>query len=252
MSKLKTFADDNIVVKNLWICLLGILQEGNIIILGDRFLTACIRPILMYGELDDTYMPRVFQSIKAAGGTFYRINCGNNIHQQSYVGNVAWAFICTERRLWHECKDIDTAKQISIAENTQQPGSVGAMEGSQNITKSIAGQVFLAADDTPHQNMVEFQRTFVEACGYRMSKMKIPCHLVLFGVYIIYFTLLFLSFFGVRKNMSVSVDAIKNFNGTNFIKNDKAKRLIGYSPLYSVEESYERTKLFCKKLAKNS
>ena len=209
----------------------------------------------MYGELDDTYMPTIFRNVKAAGGTLYRINCGNTIHQQAYVGNIAWSFICAERCLWQECKCIGFTRENSFAENPQMSGGDGPMDGSkesQNNTKKIAGQVFYAADDTPHQNMVEFQRPFLEACGYRMSKMKIPYHLVLFIAYVVYFTLFLLSFFGVRKNISISLGALRHINLTTFIKYDKAKRLIGYSPLYSVEESYERTKQFCKELAKNS
>lgn len=88
----------------------------------------------------------------------------------AYTGNVAWMFVCAEQALLKE------------------------------TYKSVGGNAYFAADDTPCADSYEIMMPFAIGCDIPVNKFKLPMWLIPF--YIIYFILWLLSPF-MKINMAM-------------------------------------------------
>ena len=110
---------------------------------------------------------------------------------------------------------------------------------------TIGGNVFFATDDTPQGEMVELLEPFAKACNFSVDGFKIPLWVFIYFAYIVYFILLLISPV-VKLNVPFSVDNFKQMGVSFSFTSDKAKRMLGYAPLYNYEESFKRSMTFYK------
>ena len=54
----------------------------------------CLRPVVMYGELDPGFVTAGQEMARRSGGVLVRTNTTTVPQSQAYVGNVAWGFVC--------------------------------------------------------------------------------------------------------------------------------------------------------------
>ena len=174
--------------------------------------TLSIRPTTMYGE-EDSFT--VSEPLKTANkfGRWTRFDCKNAVHQMTYAGNVAWAFVCAESTM------------------------------STDKNNMIGGKAFFATDDTPVTDIFEFQAPFARACGFSTNTFKIPSWIVLYFMYLVYAFMWLISFI-VKVNLRVGMCSFRYMTRTFTFKSDAAKRTFNYSPLYSYDESMRRSILF--------
>ena len=167
----------------------------------------------MYGEEDQLFLTVSLQLAKTGGRCL--LLSGGGRSQTTYVGNVAWLFVCAETAMLNDNDN------------------------------EIGGNAFFAADDSPLSDMIKSRALFLKACN--VSKIvKIPFSVMIYIMYFIYFIFSLLSLIW-RSNIPAGVEIIKQIKYHRNFKSDKAKMLLDYSPLYSYEESFGRSMMFYKK-----
>ena len=161
------------------------------------------------------------------------MDCRETVHHLTYVGNMAWAFICADKALMKNEKDAmeDSSKEACL---------------TPQFAQSTGGKAFFITDDTPLTNIFEFQSIFVSACGFATNVIKIPASVMLVAWYIFYALLWIISII-VKVNFYGGLPSVRFFRKTFTFKSDLAKDLLGYAPIYSYEESKERTMNYCTK-----
>lgn len=178
----------------------------------DGFKTLSIRPTTMYGEEDKFTVTEPLKMARKIG-RWVRFDCKKAVHQMTYAGNVAWAFICAEKAL---------------------------IENEQN---TIGGQVYFVTDDTPLTDIFEFQDPFAKACGFRTDTFKIPTCIVLYFMYLVYAIMWVISFI-VPVNSRLGLCTFKYMKRTFTYKSVAARMMFNYEPLYSFDESMRRSTQF--------
>lgn len=176
---------------------------------GQTFRTLSIRPTTIYGE-EDNYS--VTEPLRFANkfGRWSRVDCKDTVHQMTYAGNIAWTFICADKAL------------------------------KQDKRNAVDGKAFFTTDDTPLTDMFEFQATFVKACGYATDTFRIPAFIALYSMYLLY-AILWLISLVVKVNLYSGIPGARFLRKTCTFKSDLAKKMLGYAPLYSYEESRKRS-----------
>jgi len=112
--------------------------------------TVCLRPTLLYGELDPHYVTHALRVAVRHGGTLYRVGWGGERVQTTYAGNAAWAHLLAKDRL----KD---------------PAA----------RKDIGGEVVFITDDTPIDNPYSLLEPYLESRQMRLSSMCFPAKVAL-------------------------------------------------------------------------
>lgn len=189
-------------------------QLSFLFLSGKKLHTLSLRPNVMYGEGDPYFVVNPLAAAKKSGGTLYRVGNGNALFQQSYVGNVAWAFILADRAL------------------KRRPTTVG-------------GQVFFVPDDTPIQSVFDFMQPFLTARGYKLSKGSIPYWLLYCLMYLTETVLWIISPF-VKINLNTPLCSIIYSNMSLFFNRKKAEKLLGYKPIYTPVQSIQRSVKYYK------
>jgi len=144
------------------------------------------------------------KQVTRMGGTLIRTGTGKGIHQHTYVGNTAWAFICAEKAL---C-----------------------------INPLASGEAYFITDDTPASDSYALVAPFFVARGMRISSFRVPFWLIFGFVYLAEWLICILSPV-VKLDIGISTDVIMFVNASITLKSDKARSLLNYSPLFSAEES---------------
>ena len=141
---------------------------------------------------------------------------GKALFQQAYVGNTAWAHI------------------VALSALNKDPHTTG-------------GQAYFITDDTPVANTFHFMEHFLQARGFTLTPYRIP--------YSIVYTLMFLSESFLRLvapiykyNVDTALCSIIYINTTYTFNRKKAERMLGYKPLYSWQESLEKSLDYYMKL----
>lgn len=187
-----------------------VLEANGRPLAGARKKLRCsvVRPCSIYGEEDRFHVG----SLLALGrrGPIVRIGNGRARNQAVYVGNVAHLEILLARAL---------------------------LEGRQRTD----GQVFYAVDHPP-ANFFDFYEPIVTALGCRMLpwRFSIP-EPVMTGLGTVNDAAAFLLKPLVAFKPLVSRFAVCFVCQDHTYKSDKAARLLGYAPIYSKEEAFERT-----------
>ena len=174
-----------------------------------RVRTLAIRPVGIYGEQDSGYVTLFLKVAEACGGSFYTFS-GLGAHSISYAGNTAWAHIVASRTL------------------KEHP--------------NVAGQAFIITDDNRCTTYAEFAEPFLEARGYHLSNFRIPFWLAFCMVSLIQFLMfLVLPVWKVEFAIPVSRGSLIKMKRTMIFSGKKAREQLGYKPLYTYLESFERS-----------
>ncbi|XP_046551098.1 3 beta-hydroxysteroid dehydrogenase/Delta 5--_4-isomerase type 1-like isoform X2 [Haliotis rubra] len=185
---------------------------------GSRFQAVSLRPTVFFGELDTHYIPSVLKMAHRNGGVLVQIGNGSALYQHTYVGNVAWAFICAERTLRSAAGE-----------------------------ESISGQAYFITDDCPPCSLPEQVLPFLRGRGFRLSTYRIPFFIVYSAVR---FTegLLWLLSPLTKIDLGFSAFSIWYANMTLTFKSKKARHELDYSPLFTPEESTAQANDYYSKL----
>ena len=177
---------------------------------SDRLTTIALRFTTVYGE-GDSRMIRVIESSTLFGRFMMRISNVHNVLQFTYVGNVAWAHLCAMRAL---LRGGDTS----------------------------GGKGFFITDDTPPLS-VEFFEPIITRLGYQYLPFGIPLRVVIFLAVLVEFFVWILSpLVSLRTSPSFKRSMIDTgFVNSHTFCRKRAETLLQYQPLFSYEESKERT-----------
>lgn len=179
---------------------------------GTLFRTLAILPLPMYGELDYMAVPLSVRPFK--GTTFPLIGRMTSKLQYSYVGNTAMMFVKATESL--------------------------------PTNPDIGGEFFFAADDCPPATFPHIMKPFLDQFHSKVSTWFIPYWLTMFIIFIVYCFLRAVRFFKKVNlpNTLLTFGSIAFFNTTFYVTYDKAKKLLGYQPLYDYGTSIRRSKEF--------
>jgi 3beta-hydroxy-delta5-steroid dehydrogenase/steroid delta-isomerase len=162
-------------------------------------LTCSIRPSGIWGRGDQTMFRKVFESV-LAGHVKVLVGSKDVKLDNSYVHNLIHGFILAAEHLV--------------------PGG------------SAPGQAYFINDGDP-VNMFEFSRPVVEACGEPYPRLRVPGGLVKFAMVVWQF----LHFrFGLPKPLLEPL-AVERITIDNYFSIAKAKRDLGYEPLFTTERA---------------
>ncbi|BBY31400.1 3-beta-hydroxysteroid dehydrogenase [Mycolicibacterium sediminis] len=165
----------------------------------EGMLTCSIRPSGIWGRGDQTMFRKVFESVLAG---HVKVLVGNKDVKldNSYVHNLIHGFILAAEHLV--------------------PGG------------TAPGQAYFVNDGEPI-NMFEFSRPVVEACGEPFPTFRVPGGLVKFAMTVWQF----LHFrFGLPKPLLEPL-AVERISRDNYFSIEKARRDLGYEPLFTTEQA---------------
>ncbi|XP_046363626.2 3 beta-hydroxysteroid dehydrogenase/Delta 5--_4-isomerase type 1-like isoform X1 [Haliotis rufescens] len=185
---------------------------------GGRFQVVTLRPTVFYGELDAHYIPSVLRTANRNGGVLVQIGNGSALYQHTYVGNVAWAFVCADR----------TLKSVTG-------------EGD------ISGQVYFITDDCPPCSLPDQVLPFLVGRGFRLSTYRVPFSLV-YSALLFTQGLLWLISPLTKVDLGFSALSLRYANMTLTFKSKKARLKLDYSPLFTPEESIVQANDYYSKL----
>ncbi|CAC5395922.1 unnamed protein product [Mytilus coruscus] len=188
-----------------------IKENGSVLENGKIFQTAAILPTSMYGE-EDRRRLEVASFYKE--GTVSRIvGKTTSLLPLVYVGNVAMMFVKAYQRMEKD--------------------------------NGIGGHYFFTVDDTPPQSAFECGHMYIpkENVKIALSWWYIPMFVTMAMVTLLYYLLLPIRPF-YKVNLPISNWVILSMNKTCLYKNDKAKKMLGYEPLYDYEIALKKTKAF--------
>lgn len=161
--------------------------------------TCSIRPSGIWGRGDQTMFRKVFESV-LAGHLKVLVGSKDVKLDNSYVHNLIHGFI--------------------LAAENLEPGG------------TAPGQAYFINDGEPI-NMFEFSRPVVEACGEPFPRLRVPGKLVWFAVV----AWQWLHFrFGLPKPLLEPL-AVERITIDNYFSIAKAKRDLGYEPLFTTEQA---------------
>uniref|UniRef100_A0A0P5RFW1 3 beta-hydroxysteroid dehydrogenase type n=1 Tax=Daphnia magna TaxID=35525 RepID=A0A0P5RFW1_9CRUS len=172
--------------------------------------TLCLRPTLLYGELDPYYVTHALKIAKDHGGCLYRIGWGGERIQVTYAGNAAWAHILAKDQLMKE------------------PTIVG-------------GEVIFVTDDTVIQNAFEFLDPFLKARSMKASTFVYPATLAVIFVLFLYFVSRMLRPLVHLKNPFPHPSTLYFIVCFYCFNRLKATLRLGYKPIYSPEEAINKS-----------
>ena len=164
-------------------------------------LTCSIRPSGIWGRGDQTMFRKVFESV-LAGHVKVLVGSKNVKLDNSYVHNLVHGFILAAQHLV--------------------PGG------------AAPGQAYFINDGEPI-NMFEFSRPVVEACNQPWPKLRVPGRLVWFAMTVWQFLHFKL---GMPKPLLEPL-AVERLYLDNYFSIAKARRELGYQPLYTTEQALE-------------
>jgi len=177
---------------------------------GDGLTTCAVRPCGMFGERDPYHVASVLRILRE-GGLPFRLGSGRARFQHVYVGNVAHAHLLALRSL--------------LA-----PGS------------PAGGQAYFVTDDVPAVNFFDFLQPIVEALGYELPprSRSLPYPLVLtVGAAFELAAALCRPF--VRITPTLTRSSVRFVCHDHTFDGRKARRDLGYAPIYGEAESLSRT-----------
>jgi len=172
--------------------------------------TCALRPCGMFGEGDPYHVANVLRVVKS-GGLPVRLGDGRARFQHVYVGNVAHAHLLAMRDLL-------------------------------SPRPSARGEAYFVTDDCPPSNFFAFMEPILRELGYALPpesrRVPYPILLVLAGC-VEAFAALCSPFF--RLSPTLTRSSVRFVCHDHTFNGDKARRDLGYSPIYKEAESLART-----------
>lgn len=196
--------------------------QVEMIVLGadgvDTMRTCVLRPSNLFGPGDSSLLRFIAGYARSPLGKFV-IGNGGNMSDFTYVENVAHANICAEQAL---CSN----------------------------AASVAGKPFFVTNDEPMETW-EFMNCIMEAMGCQRPRIHLPPKMLLFAALfsdIIHRRLGFQMF----STPLLHPDTIYFLSCTRTFNTSKARRLLGYYPIVSLEDGVMRTVGSFSELSDNS
>ncbi len=176
--------------------------------------TCAVRPCGMYGEGDPYHVANVLRIVKE-GSLPFRPGDGSARFEHVYVGNVAHAHVLAMQHL---------------LDPTLPPG------------EAVDGEAWFITDDTPAVNFFDFMDPILEALGYALPprSRRMPYGVMLaLGAGVEAFAFLARPFARIQPTLTRS--SVRFVCHTHTFDGSKARRQLGYAPLYKEPEALERT-----------
>ncbi len=172
--------------------------------------TCVLRPCGMYGEGDPYHVANVLRIVKE-GKLPFRIGSGRAAFEHVYVGNVAHAHVLA-------------AQAILDPESP------------------IAGEVYFVTDDSPTVNFFDFMEPILNALGHSLPprSRSIPYPLM-FALGALLEGVAFAGRPFFRFTPILTRSSVRFIGHDHTFVGDKARRDLGYAPVYSESEAIERT-----------
>ncbi|KAG6657249.1 3beta-hydroxysteroid-dehydrogenase/decarboxylase-like [Carya illinoinensis] len=188
--------------------------EGEALVIKSNgtngLLTCCIRPSSIFGPGDKLLVPSLVAAGRAGKSKFI-IGDGNNIYDFTYVENVAHAHICAERAL--------------------------ASEGM--VAEKAAGQAYFVTNMEPIK-FWEFVSLILEGLGYEGPRIKIPAFVMMPIAHMVEWTYRLFGPYGM-KVPQLTPSRIRLLSCSRSFNCSKAKDLLGYEPIVSLQDGIKRT-----------
>ncbi|KAF5457914.1 hypothetical protein F2P56_021987 [Juglans regia] len=188
--------------------------EGEALVIKSNgtngLLTCCIRPSGIFGPGDKLLVPSLVAAARAGKSKFI-IGDGNNIYDFTYVENVAHAHICAERAL--------------------------ASEGM--VAEKAAGQAYFITNMEPIK-FWEFVSLILEGLGYEGPRIKIPAFVMMPIAHMVEWTYRLFGPYGM-KVPQLTPSRIRLLSCSRSFNCSKAKDLLGYEPIVSLQDGIKRT-----------
>jgi sterol-4alpha-carboxylate 3-dehydrogenase (decarboxylating) len=182
---------------------------------GYRLLTCSIRPAGIIGEGDVQVIPRMLDVYKT-GKTGFQLGENENLFDFTYVGNVAHSHLLAASAL------------------------MATAAGSNTIPLSherVDGEAFFITNDSPVY-FWDFPRMVWKAAGSPLGTEHVWTISKDLGLGLA--SVMEWVMWGIRKTPSLTRRQVRYSCMTRYYDISKAKRRLGYRPLYSLEEGIER------------
>lgn len=178
----------------------------------DHLNTVALRPTLMYGECDERFFPTIMRLADRWKGKIPRIAEGGK-KQLSYVGNVAWAHLCTKNKLMTD-------------------------------PKKVSGLPIFVTDDTPVIDTVRLSQRInldMEMFKIKPTSWSIPFLLCYLIAMLLEFVLKIGNIF-TKMSVEYCPRGLMSF-GSSLVLYDRLRAAIAceYEPLYTVSEGFSRS-----------
>ncbi|POO00285.1 Hopanoid-associated sugar epimerase [Trema orientale] len=188
--------------------------EGEALVIKSNgvngLLTCCIRPSGIFGPGDKLFVPSLVAAARAGKSKFI-IGDGNNVHDFTYVENVAHAHICADRAL--------------------------SAEGT--VAEKAAGQAYFITNMEPIK-FWEFVSLILEGLGYERPRIKIPAFVMMPIAHVVEWTYKLLGPYGM-KVPQLTPSRIRLLSCSRSFNCSKAQDRIGYIPIVTLQEGLKRT-----------
>lgn len=179
---------------------------------GRNLVTCAIRPSGIFGPGDRLTVPAFAKSARA-GKLKFILGDGKNMFDWTYVENVAHAHLCAEKAL--SCGD-----------------SGGEL--------SPAGKAFFITNQEPIP-FWDFLTRIITGLGYPKPKFNVPAKLVLTIAEAYESVAKVLAPIGVKPAVNFNPVRLRLVTVTRTFNCNRAKELLGYKPIVSLEEGIQRT-----------
>lgn len=187
-----------------------VLEANGSPLANNAVLATCsLRPLVMYGEGDQAFIPNVINSAKNQFGYLPRMGNAMAKFHTCYVGNAAWAHVLAVDVLWKN-------------------------------PKLIAGKAFFIGDNTPETNFFDLVEPYLSATGCKLLNISIPYVIIFFIAVILEFItwiLLPACKLSVALNRCSVFIVCKGYT----VSWKQAQIELGYQPMFSYEESKRNT-----------
>lgn len=226
----------------------------------------------MWGELDTIYF-RLSQRMAAwTFGYLPTVNLGDVVHHSAYVGNTAWGFVCAEEKLHMEFIKDKTLSKMPNSKNEEHAKlqlcselrrrskrmetdarvaetDFKALSNMESDCDKQTDNVYYIADDTPTGNIFKSQEPFLNATGYKLVKYSCPLFIIIIVFHIMYGVLWLSRLFGLKINFPVSLGLCEYYKRSYTFSDLKARQELGYKPIYTFNESMERSLRYYKQFS---
>nr|XP_017246119.1 PREDICTED: 3beta-hydroxysteroid-dehydrogenase/decarboxylase-like [Daucus carota subsp. sativus] len=176
----------------------------------DGLLTCCLRPSGIFGPGDKLFVPSIVNAARAGKSKFI-IGDGNNMHDFTYVENVAHAHICAERSL--------------------------ASDGP--VAVKAAGQAYFITNMEPIK-IWEIMSLILDGLGYERPKIKVPVSIIMPIAHLVEAIYTMLAPYGM-KVPQLTPSRVRLLSCNRTFDCSKANDLLGYSPVVPLKEGLRRT-----------
>ncbi|XP_077170767.1 3 beta-hydroxysteroid dehydrogenase type 7 isoform X2 [Paroedura picta] len=184
---------------------------------GKKLVTCALRPTGIYGE-EHPLMKQFYEQGLARKRCMIRTIPASTEHGRVYVGNVAWMHLLAARKI-------------------------------QEIPSLMGGQVYFCYDNSPYKSYEEFNMEFLRPCGFRLlgSRPLLPFWFLYcmasFNALLQWLLKPFYAYAPLLNPYTLRV-----VSTTFTVETDKAQKQFGYEPLYTWEESLDRTVMWLKEI----